>query len=194
MGQSNFIDQMKSVLGSHVTNFSSDRPGCACFELEYRETNIEIDFNAYPPVGSKSSAIPAGLIFEVSVLSVWDFDLEIMPRGLFDRFVDGIDRFSLFPRNKTVRIKTSLSSAELAVATNDEQTARKFVPLLNVSKIIKDYGPSFFKIEGRRIKIFLDRLPAEKWEALKSNPALIMHYLDMIVDLDSDLRTCQESS
>jgi len=187
----NFFDQVKTILAENITSFYS-KSGMVDIELKYRDLKMEIDYD--PISGGSMKAAEMGEIlgetlaptFELSLVTKSGLELEILPSSSFDRLFDIEAGVSLFA--KKIKIKSPLIENELVVHTNNEALARSFLGLTNVSKIVKDYGVTFFKIEGGEIIVSLDQLTSKKFEELKSNPRLIVGYLDIITDLSIPLK------
>jgi hypothetical protein len=178
-----FFDQVKISLADDITDVLADKPNCFLAKFKYRNYNVEIDYT--------SGSYNRGGYYCDFILSIdleVNLDLVIMPRNFFDRFIDLLGIFPFFNKSKEIRVKSPLLEHELIVLTNNQELARNFLVLSDVSKIVYDYGIAFFKVEEGILNVFLDGLSTEKFEELKSNPSLIKDYLDILVDLTRNIR------
>ena len=178
-----FFDQVKALLADSVVSstFSLDQSNCVYFELKYRDNKVEIDY-----CGFQRRTI--GSTFILSIDLGLDFELKILPKSYFDRLFGAQAGISLFQKAKRIKIQTPIAEEEFVLHTNNEEFARDLLTMSDVSKIVYDYGIAFFKIENGELKVYLDELSDEKFAELKSNPALIIRYLDTTVDLAQHIK------
>jgi len=189
-----FFDQVKISLADNITYFLAEKPGSVYIELNYRNNKIEIDYNPGPSggqyaqdtiTGTEGAASPT---FVLSVDLKTDFELEILPKSFIDRLFDIQADVSPFDPTNKFKIKLPTLDHELLIHTNKEDLAKDLLFLPDMSKIIYDYGVTFFKIENGELKVYLDQLSSEKFEELKSSPVLINKYLDLLVDISGHIR------